>query len=592
MASSMKVKIIYISLILLVATPILYFRSNNSFKLTNSTSSTPEFKEFRKVIKRNCSSCHDYYLKMDEKEWVQSNLVTPSSLEQSRIYSSIRGSNVGGDEDMPPKVSISKDDIETIKTWIHGLSKYEDLFSKSRIDETVVTFSKNKKLSNTEVFERCFIQISGKRPEASNGLFQQVSSGKILAQDACYKALKESSYNADRTIISNHIAKDVRDTFHRFFTSWFSNYAYFRAGATFISHDIYPMDGAALTMSYVMWKDKHYREVLLTEGTLEAVRESNISNNKHLFFESPIERKKFRTYKYGDTKSKGKSKPWTPIWLPRGKIIDIKKKRKFQSTPWYVNRDMNVILFKEKLILDKDLIGANTTQSYILNNLGRDPGEINNGGLVIPRTWSKKVIQDFLCRDLPVVRIEDTKNYLQKNSNIKFRTKSSCMQCHTTIDPMAGALRNAQAVYTSSDGDSSIHIKYFNQTEKNKGELLPDVDRKFHKRQPTGRFIYRSNSGKLIDKSFDNILSLNKAIVDTDDYYQCATKKLFYYMTGINVTFRDDIFNKTTDARSLYLLKLIQQLSQDFKKSGDIKKLTRDIINLELYQQDDFGGFK
>jgi len=576
-----------------IALLLIYLLSpTQKFTKKNVEVNSITFREYRDVIKRNCSSCHDYYLEMSEEQWVESNLVTPSSPAQSRIYSAIRGSNVGGDEDMPPKKSISKDDLETVKTWIHDLKKYSDKFSISKKENQEIKFSKNKELTPIEVFERCFIQIAGKRPSRRDSLYKRVKQDQLKPSKACLLALQESSFLAENRNISKDTSQSIRDNFHRFFTSWYSNYSYYRAGATFLTHDIHPRDSSALLMSYVLWKNKPFRDILLTEGTLQAIRKSNSKNNTHLFFESPLEIREFEQYRYGDTKKKGLSRNWSPRWLPRGEIVDIVKKEKFQKTPWYVNRDMNVFLFKSPLTLDKDLVGANTTQAYILNNMGRDPGEINNGGLVIPRTWSRKVLNDFLCRDLPAVRIEDTVKYVQRDSKIKFRSKSSCMQCHTTIDPMAGAIRNSQAVYTSSAGDSSIHIRYFKVSEPKSNNLLPDVDRKFHLRPPTGRFIYRNNNGNLIDQEFNNIHELNKIIVNSDDFYQCATKKVLYYMTGIDINLEDDIFNKDLDKRSTYLLSVLKDLSGKFKKSGDMKLLIYDIINTDLYQQEDFGGLK
>ncbi len=567
-------------------------RSDYKFIQRLSEVKSPIFKDFRQVIKKNCSSCHDYYMHMTEKEWVESNLVTPSSPSASRIYSSIKGSSVGGDEDMPPKGSIPKDEIEIVKTWIHSLSKYSKSSEYQKDALSPLVFSKENRLNSIEVFERCYIQIVGKRPLKSDRLYKEVVKERISPSSACLKIMNESSFSIDKyKYISPQIAQDVRDNFHRFFTSWFSNYSYYRAGASHLSHDIYPMDGAALQMTYTMWNNKHYRDVLLERGTLEAVRKSDQENDTHLFFESPSDLKRFDLYKYGDTKSQGNSKDWNPKWLPRGRLINIKKKEVFETTPWYVNRDMNVLLFKSPLTLDKDLVGANTTQSYILNNLGRDPGERNTGGLVIPRTWSRKVLTDFLCRELPVIRIEDTINYIQKESRIKFRSKASCMQCHTTIDPMAGALRNVQSVFTSSSGDTSIHARYFKVTEKESENLLPDIDRKFHLRPPTGKFIYRTTRGKLIDEKFKDIHELNSILIQTDDYYQCATKKILYYMTGIEINLSDNMFADDNNKQSHYLKDLISNISNDFKQTGDLKLLIRDIIKSDLYHQEDFGGF-
>ncbi len=57
----------------------------------------------------------------------------------------------------------------------------------------------------------------------------------------------------------------------------------------------------------------------------------------------------------------------------------------------------------------------------------------------------------------------------------------------------------------------------------------------FHLQVPTGKLYFRSLTGALVDKPVSNIASLGDAMSKTDDYYLCAAKRYFQFMTGIEI---------------------------------------------------------
>ncbi len=586
----MKIKIL-LSLFL-ICISLLSFKSGKKYYLLNEyiTESSQEFQNFHRVINLRCANCHSDYTFYTEEDWIEQKFIVPGNPYDSKLFSSLRSSHTGGDEDMPPFLALSEVELETIKKYISGLK------SKGTILEIDISFPKidfpsTEKLSETEVFERCFIQLTGERIAQNSKLFREVENGTTTPAKACYQILKEAKFkNRDFNYSNESLSIKTRDQLHRFHTSWIKDYAYYRSGSTYLSHDIFPMDEAALHLTNVLWNGKHYSELLNSKDTLRPIRSARSKNKIHLFFEGREDFNKLKKSVLGNENIKGKTFPWNPKWLPRGHLVNIEAKKSFQSVQYYVNRDTNVTMYNDGLILDKGLHGANGSQSYILNNIGRDPGEKSNGGLVIPRTWAKKVLQDFMCRKLPVIKVEDALSYVQKNSTIKFRAKSSCMQCHTTIDPMSGAIRHSQVVYTNTTGRTSIHVKFHKETMRSLNDLFPDRDDKFYLRPTKGRFIYRTIMGKLINKEFSSLEDLNKIITSTDDYYTCAASKYFYYMTGISVELENikqsygDI-----DDNSKYLIGEVIALGKKLKAHGDVKQLIRDIIKMEIYKQDNFG---
>jgi uncharacterized membrane protein len=80
-----------------------------------------EFVDFKFVLLDECSQCHSEFLGYSETQWQDLGLVVAGDSINSTLFRRIKGSNVGGDEDMPPSGSLDKDDVDTVKEWIDTL---------------------------------------------------------------------------------------------------------------------------------------------------------------------------------------------------------------------------------------------------------------------------------------------------------------------------------------------------------------------------------------------------------------------------------------------------------------------------------------
>tara|TARA_B100000925_G_scaffold45266_1_gene29524 strand:- start:12322 stop:15237 length:2916 start_codon:yes stop_codon:yes gene_type:complete len=68
---------------------------------------------------------------------------------------------------------------------------------------------------------------------------------------------------------------------------------------------------------------------------------------------------------------------------------------------------------------------------------------VSDGSVKIQRRWAKRVLSDFLCREVPVINYDDLETvYEDTSSSIPFRKSASCMTCHATMDQMAMTARN------------------------------------------------------------------------------------------------------------------------------------------------------
>ena len=66
------------------------------------------------------------------------------------------------------------------------------------------------------------------------------------------------------------------------------------------------------------------------------------------------------------------------------------------------------------------------------------------------RRWARHVLEDFLCRETPVLNTSDAAIDYSENSYSEhtFREDGSCLACHSTLDRMSAAVRNIELYLT------------------------------------------------------------------------------------------------------------------------------------------------
>jgi hypothetical protein len=86
---------------------------------------TPEFQAVRLILSQECAGCHSYHEK-SEAQLIANGDVEPGDANHSKLYNRLQGSTGAGDpsggRDMPQNDSISLTDVETIETWINGIT--------------------------------------------------------------------------------------------------------------------------------------------------------------------------------------------------------------------------------------------------------------------------------------------------------------------------------------------------------------------------------------------------------------------------------------------------------------------------------------
>lgn len=94
------------------------YNSSTNDQYQYSSDGTP-FGDAKVVFAMKCTPCHSYYLKTQD-QLETDGLFSPGDIYSSEIFSRLKGSSVGGQEDMPANGQLSDDEIETIRTWIES----------------------------------------------------------------------------------------------------------------------------------------------------------------------------------------------------------------------------------------------------------------------------------------------------------------------------------------------------------------------------------------------------------------------------------------------------------------------------------------
>lgn len=391
------------------------------------------------------------------------------------------------------------------------------------------------------------------------------------------------------------IGQSILKTFNDFHRTWMSAQEKFELQDDCISetHDILDSGAHALYTTQSLFSNKSYKNVLTSTEPLKAIRYSPRARSNRSVSNGRIK----TNFKWGHPlNSEGKpdytngtlQDYWTPPELVElGLLVGITLKDESIMPKEYLRQASDINLFRTDA-------GAINTPSYmILNNgIGRSPA---NGGILIQRRWSKAVFNDYLCRDLPVIRTADAVKYLdnEDKSLMPFRKGLSCMKCHASMDQAAKAARNTQVMrsYNRSCEDNANSLIVYRhpvslEQHINDFEGWVDQDEKDYFRRPNyGKFYFRTHDGKLINQSFEGFEGLAQAITETDDYYICAAKRYLNFFTGVDVPMFDagDISAPYLNKKEKEYQKFVIELGKELKEHQDLKQTIKRIISSKSY---------
>lgn len=465
-------------------------------------------------------------------------------------------------------------------------------------------------LEQVALFSRCYTHMTGESLPGNHSLRSQVMNQSISAVDACMQVLNSALLNSDGAQVGmlqndNAEARKVIQNFNDIHRSWFPNDDVANAipdqplQTTALFYDqLEP----SLHFSRALFDSQvSVSEIVTGNFVMEAVRS-----------EGPTPLSDFRTDDPGyqpiqassvSPEGGGGTIPIAGIdFVQAGRLIGIRA-----ITPSHPKYSAGINTPTEKVDYEDYNNTRNLTtsqafpyqslgggilgsKSYLLMNFGTNVEETSDGGLHLPRRWSKAVFKDFLCRDLPVLRASDALPFVEQNSGADtppFRNGSSCMTCHQSMDPMAGVARNIASHFSDKNfALGSVHPYVWPVDRQPEGGRV-DNDYNYYRRPPSGQIYFRSSDGTLVDISVEGIDELGDSLSQMDDFYNCVTSRYFTHFTGVKVNLQDigDTNLPSLDAGELHYRNLVLQMAQNLRTNQDLRELIREILQSPLYSK-------
>ena len=95
--------------------------TSDALKYGSNVTGSSNFLVARTVMLTSCFACHGSWSSWNEAQFISNGRIVAASLDNSILYTRIRGNSTSFVGDMPVSGSISSEDIVAIKTWILGI---------------------------------------------------------------------------------------------------------------------------------------------------------------------------------------------------------------------------------------------------------------------------------------------------------------------------------------------------------------------------------------------------------------------------------------------------------------------------------------
>lgn len=435
-------------------------------------------------------------------------------------------------------------------------------------------------------FKNCYALFTGERVSANHPLMLKVVNNQITDLNACKELLSYGNLGSDNLIAKNSDGSFKEDSLkvirnmHLLHKSFFVEPSYLdlsTLSTTGYISEVYDENESAYYWTYSLFQASFtVSEIVKVPYHFDAIRYSTREASRNAI-----------------NSQTGTSLTIENSWVPSPTLIELGLLTGFRKDSEVFRNTMLQPLFRNQGFENQNAnqhfgAGALGSNAYLFANAGRVGfSEISDGGVKVFRRWSKHVLSDFLCRELPALRPDDVTNEVQPESPFPFRNGISCMQCHSSMDPMAANIRNVLAHSTGTTG--SIPMSHFKipVSESALGTLLPIIapDPDFSKRPPEGRIRYRSYDGTLVEKNTDNLQDLGNFIATTNDLYVCAAKKYYKYLTGIEVDLSDSgsTSSPALNQTETYHRNKVIELGLSLKSHQNLQKLIEDIVKSETF---------
>ena len=434
-------------------------------------------------------------------------------------------------------------------------------------------------LSEVALYHRCFVRLTGEFPDyLSDPGLQRVRNGQSSAVDACmavFDSATLSAQGAQERPTDATRGRQVLETFQRLHSSWFLNREFpnnddialgteslYEAGepAAYVTRALLNPEVPA---SSILTSQDHLRVLReFAEGTLHGY-----ASNQFVFDDAPV--------------------------LHIGPVIGIDRPGPQLRSYTFIDDDErpgDTVTFDLAGHVGGGLIGS---PSYLLLTVNEPLEFVANGGRKMPRKWAKAILNDVLCRDLPVVRTEDAIPFVVADSQVPFRRQAKCSQCHSTIDRMASTIRGFSylALYPEGEFRQGGVFAVMGPVQAPAESGWPAVEDPEYAERPTnGTLYFRDHEGQLVELPVEGPAQLGNRLAELDGPYICLAQRYFRYFTGVEAYVGDpQNFPAGPTSRDAYFRNRVIELGRQLRTSGDLRALIEAIFRSPDYRESDFG---
>ncbi|MEQ1878151.1 MAG: hypothetical protein ABL958_16025 [Bdellovibrionia bacterium] len=460
-----------------------------------------------------------------------------------------------------------------------------------------------ERLSEVALFNRCFTHITQLRLPRSNPLWAAVRDGTLTAANACMlildsAVLQSSGPSTGLLQTDNDLSRLILKTFNDFHRGWFPNdnvvSSFSEGGENYQrTPELTDESEPALHLTRVLFTEgARYSEIVTSNSAMEALRTSGALRDDNL---PDANRLKSRSLPGGAT-----TVTLNALHVQRGALLGI---RPMTSNPQKlvqtVNSGQGTSNGIRNLIPDRPIEfnqslggGILGTKSYLALNLGLGEFFPANGGIRVPRRWSKALLKDLVCRDLPALRLTDAVPHVQSSivaETPPFRGNASCMACHATMDPLAGVVRNISYLPVPNrvqNATATGHVyKWATDLPAETGPV--DLDPEFFRRPTSGRILFRGYAGALVSRAVQSPGEVGQLLSETDDLYVCAAARYIDFFTGVMPNLQDegDPARGAVPAKSKPYRELAIKLGLELKQHQNLRTIIRAILESDLYRR-------
>lgn len=463
-------------------------------------------------------------------------------------------------------------------------------------------------LSAEAVYRRCYIKFVRNIPNESDPLLLAARNESLTGAEACSQLLRRADWDTNGTLVrrQEEEARAIVRTFNELHRSWFSVDSLPSVTASYLIHDA---EEPALFFTRAAFQpNTPFRSVLTSPSGLMGVRDQATYPNEISNFMAQTFFRYLSGYPYSESNQFHLTVNVLTRDPVRGAVSPAQIQRMDLSSDQLVEVG-HLVGVKPSLPLvlpavqyaalaDGEIrkaVGSNMenhnlrmhfgggvlgSQAFVMKN-------VNLGGFVVPRDYelinrrlTAKIFEDLLCHQLPTLSDDDVLAEVIPESVHPFQRTSSCMRCHSSIDKAAFGYRNL-VTYLTSPGPNKLRQTI--GTPSSGVGRLPTMAgaQHFALQPPQGVLHYRDLlTGTLRRAQFGNLNQLGTLLTNHNDFYLCATKRYYRFLTGVNV----DVTKLAVSAQDLVHQQRVRQMAAQLKAHQNVRQLLNDMIASPAFQ--------